>query len=129
VRFVGRQPLEGLDAWYRHALAVTVPSLCYEVFGMVIIEAFATGTPVIARDRGALAEIVRESDGGLLFATDQELHDAVTRIETDPALRLSLAVNGARTLEQQWTVERHLEHYFAIIARAVARRRSRGASA
>ena len=50
VRFLGRQSHDVLEGLYHHAEAALVPSLCYETFGIVIIEAFAAGTPVIARD-------------------------------------------------------------------------------
>src|SRR5204863_556265 len=41
VRFVGRLPAEALDAYYQHAVAVLVPSICFETFGITIIEAFS----------------------------------------------------------------------------------------
>ena len=56
VRFLGVQPYERLRALYRHAIALVVPSVCYEVFPMVILEAFAEGTPVVARDLAGMAE-------------------------------------------------------------------------
>lgn len=125
VHFMGRLPHDALRTLYQHARAVIVPSLCYEVFGMVVLEAFSANAPVIARERGALAEIVGESEGGLLFSTDEELREAVDRIEREPGLRESLAANGARMLEQRWTEARHLEQYFGIIERATLHRRQR----
>lgn len=44
-----------------------VPSLCYEGFPMVILEAFACGTPVICSKIGSLEEIVAHGDNGLHF--------------------------------------------------------------
>jgi glycosyltransferase involved in cell wall biosynthesis len=49
------------------ALALVVPSIWYETFGMVAIEAFASGTPVVASRIGSLAALVREGQTGLLF--------------------------------------------------------------
>jgi len=43
------------------------PSVWYESFGMIIVEAFSTGLPVIASDLGAMAELVHHERTGLLF--------------------------------------------------------------
>ena len=47
-------PQSELGTLYFHALACIVPSITYETFGMIIIEAFARSTPVIVRDLGGL---------------------------------------------------------------------------
>ncbi|MBT8216347.1 MAG: glycosyltransferase [Acidimicrobiia bacterium] len=49
------------------AKALIFPSVWYETFGRVAMEAFATGTPVIGSDLGAVAEVVAGSDAGMLF--------------------------------------------------------------
>lgn len=49
------------------AQALVVPSLWYEGFPMVIVEAYARGLPVIASRLGALAEVVEDGVTGLLF--------------------------------------------------------------
>ena len=50
VRFLGHVPQDQLGALYVHAVACLVPSLVYETFGIIVIEAFMRKTPVIARD-------------------------------------------------------------------------------
>lgn len=49
------------------ATFLVFPSEWYETFGRVVIEAFATGTPVIGSGLGAIAELVRHGETGLLF--------------------------------------------------------------
>jgi len=66
VKFLGRLAPEALPAYYQHAHALVVPSLCYETFGIIIIEAFRMGTPVLARRLGPFPEIIAKG-GGLLF--------------------------------------------------------------
>ena len=95
-----------------------MPSLCYEVFGIVALEAFAQRTPVIVRDRGGLTEVVGESDGGFTYRTDDELVAAMETLRTDPSLRDRLGENGHRTLLERWSEEPHLERYFEAIERA-----------
>ena len=76
VKFVGAQSQQALGPLYHHALACVIPSLTYETFGMITLEAFGR-TPVIARDLGPLPEVVNESGGGLLFCNDAELRQAL----------------------------------------------------
>jgi glycosyltransferase involved in cell wall biosynthesis len=50
----------------RHAIALVVPSIWFEGFPLVVLEAFAAGTPVIASRIGSLQEVVRDGETGLL---------------------------------------------------------------
>lgn len=64
VGFLGAVPLARVEQLLRSARALVVPSTWYEGFPMVVLEAFAVGTPVIASDLGSLAEIVPQPDVG-----------------------------------------------------------------
>ncbi len=79
VHFLGRVGLDELRRYYEHAVALIVPSVCFETFGIILIEAFKQGTPVIARRIGPFPEIVTTSGGGELFATQDELVAAMRR--------------------------------------------------
>lgn len=122
VRFLGRQPFETLGPLYAGALALVLPSLCYETFGQVIMEAFAMRTPVVARRIGALAELVEESGGGYLFEREDEFVRAIADLRADPALRDRLADRGYAHYRQQGTVEHHLDRYLALVHDLLERR-------
>jgi len=62
----------------RDASFLVVPSECYENFPVTIVEAFATGLPVIASRTGSLAEIVRDHENGLLFRSGDSSDFAAT---------------------------------------------------
>src|SRR5262249_33781169 len=94
IKFLGPLGQKELGHFYHHALACIVPSITYETFGLVIIEAFARKTPVIARDLGALPEVVEDSGGGFIYRTDDELLAAIGRMTTSPALRSELGEKG-----------------------------------
>ena len=64
VHFLGHVPHTHLGRLYRQALALIVPSLCFEIFPLVILEAFQQKTPVIVRNLGGMPESVAESGGG-----------------------------------------------------------------
>jgi glycosyltransferase involved in cell wall biosynthesis len=117
IRFLGSVPRARLTCLFAHALAVLVPSLGYEVFPLVVLEALAQGTPVVARDLGSLAEIVRGSGGGLLFGDDAGLRDAMRRLHEDAALRLRLGAAGRRAWQERWTLDAHLRGYLSLVER------------
>ncbi|HEY7834255.1 MAG TPA: glycosyltransferase [Ktedonobacterales bacterium] len=66
VRFPGAVAQEALPRYYRAADALVVASR-YESFGLVAVEALASGTPVVASKVGGLPSIVRDGTNGLLI--------------------------------------------------------------
>jgi glycosyltransferase involved in cell wall biosynthesis len=115
IRFLGPKPQRELGALYYHALASLVPSITYETFGIIILEALARKTPVIVRDLGALPEVVEESGGGFSFRTDDELVAAMRRIADSPNLRSTLGQRGYDAFLRLWTREAHMEMYFDLL--------------
>jgi glycosyltransferase involved in cell wall biosynthesis len=115
VLFLGALPQDRLCSLYRHAIAVLVPSICYEVFGIICIEAFLQKTPVIVHDLGGLREVVEESGGGFSYRTPAELVEAMERLRTDPALRREKGQLGYRTWGERWSEEAHVGAYFQVL--------------
>ncbi len=122
VKFLGALPQRKLGALYKHALACIVPSITYETFGIIIIEAFARKTPVIVRDLGALPEVVGDSGGGLVYRTDDELLSAIMKLGTEAETRNSLGENGYRAFIQNWSKEAHLRIYFNFLRDAAMKK-------
>lgn len=125
IHFLGRLSPAQLRGVYARAVALVVPSLTFETFGQVIIEAYATGIPVIARDLGPLPDIVAQSGGGLVYRDTRGLVDAMERLRTDAALRQQLGKAGYQAYRERWTEEAHLERYLGLIAEIRARKTSR----
>jgi len=115
IKFLGPVSQKDLGPLYYHALACVVPSITYETFGMIIIEAFARKTPVVVRDRGPFPELIQESCGGFIFRTDQELLQALAKLASCPEQRRELGENGYSTFVEQWSREAHLRQYFNIL--------------
>jgi len=63
VRFAGLLERERVRDELRRARALVFPSVCYETFGMSMVEAMASGLPIIASDLGGTPEIVGEQAG------------------------------------------------------------------
>jgi glycosyltransferase involved in cell wall biosynthesis len=115
IRFLGRLSSSELQPLYRRAVAVITPSLCYETFGQVIVEAFSQRTPALVRNLGALAEIIQESGGGLAYDTDAQLVSAMERLEGEAALRQEWGERGYQAYLRNWTAEVHLDRYLALV--------------
>jgi glycosyltransferase involved in cell wall biosynthesis len=122
IKFLGALPQRALGALYVHARAVLVPSITYETFGIIIIEAFARKTPVIVRDLGALPEVVEDSGGGFTYRNDEELLRGIRQIAESPALRSELGEKGYAAFVQRWSTEAHMTLYFDTL-RTVATRK------
>lgn len=118
VRFISSVPLSELAAYYKHAIALIVPSLCYETFALVQIEAFAWHTPVIAHRLGSTPEAVEDSGGGFTYDSETELVQAMTQLQSDPELRRALGDKGWAAYRRWWDTDAHFKRYFEIIARA-----------
>jgi len=115
IEFLGRLTQDQLADNYKSAVAVIVPSICYETFGIIIIEAFSYQTPVIVNDLGALPEVVEDSNGGFIYRTEEELLDAMNKLVADPNLRAEMGNNGYRAYLKEWNEEPHLNRYFRLI--------------
>ncbi len=128
IRFAGWVSQERIGPYYSHALSVVVPSVTYETFGIIVIEANARGVPVIVRDLGPLPEIVEDGGGGVVFRDQAELRKRLDELYQDPELRRRLGERGRRSFLEKWTPEPHLRRYFAFIDQARERRRARESS-
>ncbi len=122
VKFLGRIAPDDLRQYYQHAVALVVPSVCYETFGIVLIESFRQGTPVIARRLGPFPEIVEASGGGELFSTRDELLGAMRRLQGNPAHREQLSRAGYAAYANRWSERVVVPQYLEIVRRAAARR-------
>ncbi len=122
VKLLGRIPNEHLGPYYEHAIAVINPSLGFETFGIVLIEAFRNRTPVIARRIGPFPEIIDDAKGGLLFSNNDELVAAMARLQDDTAYRQSLAANGHEASWGRWSEDAVIGRFLALIADARAAR-------
>ena len=111
VKFLGRITPEELSRYYRHAKALVVPSVCFETFGIILIEAFRQGTPVIARRIGPFPEIVERSGGGMLFTDANDLTKALERLENEAGLRDALARAGRSAFVRNWSEEAVVPQY------------------
>ena len=122
IRFLGRISPELLGGYLRHAIALLAPNTGYETFGLVLIEAFREGTPVIARRIGPFPELVEASGGGELFDTEAELLAGMRRLQHDPRYRRSLAEAARRGYRERWSEDVVVPRYLELVDRVLAKR-------
>lgn len=125
IKFLGRLNQKRLQSLYKSAIAVIVPSICYETFGIIIIEAFSLKTPVITNNLGALPEVVEDSGGGFIYNNDEELVEAMHKLASDSELRNEFGERGYNAFLKYWNETAHLENYLNLIEKLQAERREK----
>ncbi|MCD6461148.1 MAG: glycosyltransferase [Thermoplasmata archaeon] len=117
VGFVSDEEKIGL---YQRADVFVLPSKA-ETFGMVLLEAMAAGTPVVAAASGGILDVVRDGENGLLFpfGDSGSLADTLLRVLGDSGLRDGLIEGGRRFVNEEASIrksaERTLEIYESLL--------------
>ncbi|MBU6423147.1 MAG: glycosyltransferase family 4 protein [Chloroflexota bacterium] len=115
IEFAGELDDRGKQELLQDALAFLFPIDWPEPFGIVLIEAMACGTPILARPRGSVPEIVVDGVNGYHCEDVEELTKAIERID-----RIDRA-ECRRVFEERFTARRMAEDYVRVYAAALAR--------
>ena len=120
VAYLGPQSPERVLELMGDALCVVFPSECSEMFGLVVIEAFARGTPVVASSTDAIRELVDDRRTGLLFETGNaaDLNEKVSLLADQPAEVRRMRLEARQEFEQKYTAERNYEWLMRIYREA-----------
>jgi glycosyltransferase involved in cell wall biosynthesis len=114
VEFIGEIDDRGRNDLLGHASALLFPIEWAEPFGLVMIEALACGTPVIAWRRGSVPEVLEDGVSGFVVESIEEAVESVRKVD-----RLSRA--GCRqAFEQRFDAERMAADYVEVYRRIIA---------
>jgi glycosyltransferase involved in cell wall biosynthesis len=91
-----------------------VTSIAVECHPLVILEALASGLPVVAEDRGGISEIVSHGVNGLLASSTSEIGTHLRNLRHDVRLRQDLA-DGARMTALEFSLDRQLDSYRVLL--------------
>jgi glycosyltransferase involved in cell wall biosynthesis len=124
IQWLGPKPLKEVYALIGEALFLLCPSTCYETFGRVIVEAFAKGTPVIASNLGAMAELVEHGRTGLRFEPGNaiDLAAQIQRLLADPSALLRMRQAARQEYEQRYTVRPNYRRLMTIYEQVLMRK-------
>ncbi|MEL1263982.1 glycosyltransferase [Pseudoxanthomonas putridarboris] len=119
--FAGYQPR---TEHYLAAMDVFALSSRHEGLPLALLEAWASGLPVVSSAVGGIPQVVRHGHNGLLFDSGDEAGLAATlaRLLDDPAAAAGLATAGRGTVEASHSLERTAERYDAHYRAALAQR-------
>lgn len=113
--FTGNLPREDILDLMTGSKALVLPSK-FEMAGNVIIEAMATGCPVIASNTMGARYLVEDRKTGMLFDKENEgdLRDTLQKCLNDGDLRQSLRENGREVAKNQYTTKRIADEYLYL---------------
>lgn len=117
----GFLPSDRVRAEMMSAQALVLPSICYENFPRSIVEAFSCGLPVIASRLGAMAELVREGETGLLFepGNAEDLAAKLRWAAANPAALLRMGEAARQEHVAKYTPEINYRQLVSIYAEAI----------
>lgn len=115
VTWLGHQPKDRIFDLMRRAACLVFPSNVYEGFPMTLVQALATGLPIIAAGHGSMAEIVRHGVTGRHFRPN-DVNDLAECVAWAFANRQELAMMGRRCRETFLTTYTAEQNYSMLAA-------------
>jgi glycosyltransferase involved in cell wall biosynthesis len=122
VEWLGRRTMSQVHDLMGEAMFLVFPSKWYETFGRVAIEAFAKGTPVIAANIGAIAELVDSGRTGLHFRPG-DADDLTAKVEwllANPSKLSQMRQDARAEFETNYTAEKNYQRIMEIYLQAQA---------
>jgi len=108
IRYVGEADFAGKIEYLKKARCLLFPILWEEPFGLVMTEALACGTPVVAFKRGSVPEIIQDGVNGFIVGNVDEMVEAIGKTETISAEKCRESVEG------RFSVKRMVNEYEAV---------------
>mgnify|MGYP001582608023 CR=1 FL=1 len=122
IEFVERMEEQELSDLIGNARFLVVPSEgYYETFGLVIIEAYSRGVPVIASNIGVVPELVSDKRTGLLFepGNSRDLADKARWMWDHPAEASTMGGNGLNTYKERFTQDQCYKTLIEVYERLI----------
>jgi glycosyltransferase involved in cell wall biosynthesis len=121
VSWLGRRPKEYTLELMGKAQLLIFPSLCYENFPLVIVEALAVGLPIIASNLGSVSSLVDHGRTGLLFRSgdSRDLANQVRWALHHPAELANMRREARLEFEAKYTAARNYRQLISIYESAI----------
>ena len=121
VELLGYCLKENIIALMKASKFLIFPSECHETFGLVAIEAFACGKPVIASHLGSMMEIIEDGRTGLHFMPGDSV-DLASKVKwawTHPKEMAEMGLEARREYEEKYTADRNYQILMRIYETAI----------
>ena len=115
VEYVGPADLRAKNELLGNSMAMLFPIQWNEPFGLVMLEAMACGTPVLAMPGGSVPEVVREGVSGHICRSIREITRCLRTLNIEPA-----AVR--RYVEENFSIEKMVARYVSLYKETIAKR-------
>lgn len=118
--YLGFLPLNEVMQRLSRAAYLVLPSVCYEGFPRTLVEAFASGVPVIASRLGSMAELVSEGRTGLLF-NPGDAGDLVAKLvwaDAHPEEMARMGENARAEYERRYAPRQNYRELISIYEKA-----------
>jgi glycosyltransferase involved in cell wall biosynthesis len=125
IQYLGNLNKEQVQQYMRECSALIFPSIWHETFGLVVIEAFSQGMPVIASNMGAMSSMVKDGYNGLLFeaGNSADLQAKLIEWQNKPqAEKEWFSKNACQTYLDCYTPEKNLSQLMAIYASVISQK-------
>ena len=121
VEYIGLANLEVKNELLGNSMAMLFPIQWNEPFGLVMVEAMACGTPVLAMPGGSVPEVVQDGVSGYVCRNVREMTNRVKNLQIDPA-------TVRRYVEENFSIERMAKQYAELYEEAIRSRNSERAA-
>lgn len=123
VKFLGFKNREEIKEEYQNCIALIVPSNWFEIFGMINIEAFINGKPVIASNIGGIPEIVEDNKTGLLFEPGnvEQLKECILKYWNNPELVVAHGKKAYQKAITKYSEDKYCRELIEIYEKAITR--------
>lgn len=114
IQWVGYQ--REVEKWYRYFDAYALPSVIRESFGITLVEAMASGVPVVASRIGGTPEIIEHKVTGLLAepGSSQDLADQLLYLYNNRSETHDMVLRARQRAEQHFSIERMVRDYYLL---------------
>ena len=112
---------EGLKQFFRKVSVISVPVLKGEAFGIYLLEAMASGIPVIQPALGAFPEIVNTSGGGETYFPNEpeQLETELKAMFSNPEEMDRISREGRKGIESKFHVKGQVKKMLAVYQKAI----------
>jgi glycosyltransferase involved in cell wall biosynthesis len=123
VEFLGMQSRSDVGRLMQQARALIFPSLWFECMPLTVLEAWAAGAPVIASDLGAMSEMIKHGENGMLFRAgdSKDLVEKVRSLANDPGLAESISKSARAGVQVRHSKALNLSLLEDVYRQAIAR--------